>query len=125
MPPEKGLAARPLAGRLFALFCLGFAALFVGRQLLDVDLWQFWRKPGSYAERQKGFGYSVVGRFGQQRFPAVVIDRVDGRGGVVFTDPRGQSHTYSGFEGQHLKAVTFQPIHAKDKPFTIVMRRAA
>ena len=110
--------------RWLALLALGFAILFVGRQFVDTDRGQVWRKPANYAARQVDFGYAVVGRLGQPSFPAVITDRLDGRGEIAFTDTRGQKRRYRGFEGYDLKVVTFLPLDSERKPFMLVLRRA-
>lgn len=113
------------AGRTFATLCLALLALALWRGWSDVDRGQVWRKESNYLERQQGFGYQVVGRFGRRQWPAVVIDRVDGVDGVAFTAPSGRRHEYRGFHGMELKAITFRPLLEQGHPFVVVLRRTA
>ncbi len=121
-----GVTASPRRRRMswLPVLCAGLLLMVAARFFFDIDQGQIWRKQVNYIDRQKGFGYAVVGRFGAMSFPAVVVDRADEVGGIAFTDPRGQKHQYANFDGYRLKAVTFQPLDGNRRRFVMVLRRA-
>ena len=113
------------SGRIIAALGLALLLLTVWRGWSDVDRGQVWRVEANYLERQRAFGYQVVGRLGRRQWPAVVTDRVDGVGSVTFTGLNGRRHEYRGFVDMELKAVTFRPLFDQDRPFIVVLRRNA
>jgi len=126
MPPHPDRQSLPPPRKRTSwllLLCAGLLLMATARLFFDIDQGQLWRKHANYTDRQKGFGYAVVGRFGGMSFPAVIVGRADDVGGIAFTDPQGQKRRYSNFNGYRLKAVTFQPIDGKRQPFVMVLRR--
>lgn len=107
------------------LSACALVALVALRLAADIDRGQVWLESAAYLERQQGFGYAVIGRFGQQHFPAVIIARRDGSGELRFLDIRGLRRHYHGFSGYDLKVVTFQPLNPNRAPFMVVLRRSA
>jgi hypothetical protein len=112
-------------GRALAALCLALLALTLWRGWSDVDRGQVWRKEANYLERQRTFGYQVVGRFGKRQWPALVTDRIDGVDGVAFIGLDGRRREYRGFHGMQLKVVTFRPLLDQGRPFIVVLRRVA
>lgn len=98
-----------LAGLLLALW----TAARSDRFSLSSSLTDF-----TAAQAQRG--YVLVGRFGQQHWPAMVVEVVSGEDGVAFVSADGQLHQYEGFKGA-MKALTLRPLTRPGSAFTLVL----
>lgn len=104
---------------------LGGAALvllFFLLILLDGDWGSLYGSRGEAIKAQKKQQYVLVGTLGRPDWPAIVVGRKTGEGGVSFVTADGQPHQYQGFSGA-MKALEFRAGLNGAKRFTLVFHQ--
>ena len=107
-------------GRRKAAIGTAAVAAMLVYAVADTDRLSLYTSEHALIERQGARGMGVVGRFGAPRWPALVVDRIDGDRQVAFTAPDGQRHSYSGFQGR-MKALELRHGPGREARFVIML----
>lgn len=96
--------------------------LFLAAFLIDGDLGSIYGNRDEAIKAQKTHNYVLVGTLGRPEWPAIVVGRETGEGGVRFVTADGQPHQYQGFSGP-MKALEFRAGLTGAKRFTLVFHQ--
>jgi hypothetical protein len=110
------------ARRRWLLAVIVLLTLAIVLVVADGDRGSIYGSRNALIEAQKRDGYVQVGSFGRSDWPAIVVSRETGQGGVAFTTADGQPHRYQGFAGP-MKALEFRAGLGGGKRFTLVFHR--
>jgi hypothetical protein len=109
--------------------CL-LAVASVAAVVLSYPVWGFrtdvgrsWEREADFMADQSAEGWRWMGRFGTVQFPAEIVARTGGQGGIVFTDLNGLKHKYEGFGKQPFKALWFERKSEPKGRFILVMSK--
>lgn len=98
------------------------SALVVVAFLIDGDRGSIYGNRDEAIKAQKKQSYVLVGTLGRPEWPAIVVGRETGEGGVRFVTADGQPHQYQGFSGP-MKALEFRAGLTGTKRFTLVFHQ--
>lgn len=96
--------------------------LFLAFLLVDSDWGSIYGNRSEALKAQKKQHYVLVGTLGRPEWPAIVVGRETGEGGVRFVTADGQPHQYQGFSGP-MKALEFRAGLTGGQRFTLVFHQ--
>lgn len=96
--------------------------LFLAVFLVDGDRGSIYGNRDEALKAQKKQQYVLVGTLGRPDWPAIVVGRETGEGGVRFVTADGQPHQYQGFSGP-MKVLEFRAGLTGGKRFTLVFHQ--
>ncbi len=106
---------------LLAALVAGIAMLL---PIVDGDYFRIYASRPELLRAQKKQHFVLVGTFGRADWPAIVVARETGDGGVSFVTADSQPHEYQGFSGP-MKALEFRAGLTGGKRFTLVFHQVA
>jgi hypothetical protein len=110
------------ARRRALVVLLAAAGIALAWPLFEADLLRWHGSRAGLIAAQKARGYQLVGTLGRPDWPAIVVGRDAGTGGVEFVTADGQPHRYEGFAGP-MKALHLRAGLGGGKAFTLVFHR--